>query len=312
MSLARVERFFSGWGFPVLALSVLGLFTMLVGVLVIWPAAPTGLGAMAEQFRAWCLDADPATGHASSAAVIAAVSELAVLMAIIGWFWRAPLKLAWATQKRGVAVHFGAGALIVAGLTGWLAALDRPVPADPSVFPADALRTAVPAPDFTLVDQDGAPVKRSALEGHVVMVTGVYASCGLACPKILAQARRAVAALTDAEREDVVVLGITLDPERDDTKRLGDMARLQKVSAPQFRLLNGSVEDVNAALDAWGITRKRNPETGIIDHTNVFILVDRQGRVSYRFGLGELQEKWLTEGMRVLLSEPRNRTAMQE
>ncbi len=31
--LARIERFFAGWRFPVLALSVLGLFALLIGAL---------------------------------------------------------------------------------------------------------------------------------------------------------------------------------------------------------------------------------------------------------------------------------------
>lgn len=309
--LARIEAFFSGWRFPALALSVLGLFTSLVGALVAWPPAPTGFGAMAAQFRVWCLSADPQTGHASTAAVVATLSELVVLMAIVAWLWRRPLATAVRTERRGLAWHGLWGALVVAVLTGWLASLDRPLPVSPTGFPAEALRTAVPAPDFTLTDQDGARVTRSATRG-VVLVTGVYATCGLACPRILSQARRAVAALTAEGRESVTVLGLSLDPEHDDAARLTAMARAQQVAAPTFRLLGGAPADVNRALDAFDITRKRNPDTGLIDHANVFILVDRQGLVAYRFGLGEQQERWLTEALRVLVREPSARTAMQE
>jgi protein SCO1/2 len=310
--LERVADFVSGWRFPTLVLSVLGLFTLLVGVLAAWPPAPTGLGAMAEQFRVWCLSGDPTNGHASPAAIVATLSELLVLMGILAWFWRRPLATALRTQRVGLAKHVLAGAVVVAGLTGWMAAIARPLPTEPAAFPAAGLRTAIPAPDFTLVDQTGQPVTRSALEGRVLLVTGVYASCGLACPRILSQARRAVAALTPEERDEVTVLGVTLDPEHDDAARMVAMATAQKVAAPTFRLLTGPVEDVNRTLDAFDVTRKRNPDTGLIDHANVFVLIDRQGRVAYRFGLSEQQEQWLTEGLRVLVREPRSRTAMQE
>ncbi len=309
---ARIERFFTGWRFPVVALSVLGLFTAAVGALIAWPPAPDGIGAMADQFRVWCLDALPGDAHASVWAVGATLSELLLLMAIIAWFWRAPLREGLKAERLGVAVHFGFGGLVVAGLLAWLSTFDRPVPVEPSVFPAAELRITRPAPDFTLTDQNGEKVTRSALEGRVVMVTGVYASCGLACPRILAQARRAVSALDPKEREEVTVLGLTLDPEHDDVARLSQMAEAQKVAAPLYRLLSGKPDEVNRALDAFDVSRRRNPETGVIDHANVFVLIDRQGRVAYRFGLSEQQERWLTEGLRVLVKEPRPRTAMQE
>ena len=51
------------------------------------------------------------------------------------------------------------------------------------------------------------------------------------------------------------------------------------------------------------VARKRDPETGVIDHANLFLLIDREGRLAYRLGLGERQQRWLTSALRVLLDE---------
>ena len=125
---------------------------------------------------------------------------------------------------------------------------------------------------------------------------------------ILNQVKRAVARLDEEQRNDVHIIAVTLDPANDTVEALADMADAQKVSAPAFHLLTGSSDDVNDVLDHMGIERKTDPETGIIDHTNLFLLVDRTGKVAYRFSLGELQEDWMVEAVKILCAEPEPRS----
>ncbi|MNC96767.1 hypothetical protein D3C83_142260 [compost metagenome] len=66
---------------------------------------------------------------------------------------------------------------------------------------------------------------------------------------------------------------------------------------------------MESTLDALGVARTRDPETGVIDHANLFVLVDRDGRVAYRFTLGERQERWLVQALRLLLAERRTATS---
>jgi len=42
----------------------------------------------------------------------------------------------------------------------------------------------------------------------------------------------------------------------------------------------------------------------VIDHANLFLLLDRNGKVAYRLGLGDRQERWLASALRILLQEP--------
>jgi cytochrome oxidase Cu insertion factor (SCO1/SenC/PrrC family) len=51
------------------------------------------------------------------------------------------------------------------------------------------------------------------------------------------------------------------------------------------------------------IARERNPQTGMIDHANLFIVLDRKGTIAYRFTLGEHQEHWLARALQLLTRE---------
>ncbi len=300
-----VERFFAGFAFPLLCLLVLASFALGTLALLLVPASDSGLGAFAEQFRVWCFGVPAAPGLTRSAAVAAVFVELFGLMLIIAWVWRRPLQRAWRRRDRRAVPVAGAAAVVFALCALGLFALVDPakLPADPTVFQPRALRIAVPAPALSLVDHEGQPVELKAFEGRVVVLTAVYATCGLACPRILGQAKRVVARLTDAERAELVVLGVTLDPAHDTVEQLHRMAEAQGVRAPLYRLLTGGEAEVDAVLDRMEVQRRRDPKTGLIDHSNLFLLVDRQGRLAYRFTVDDLQERWMTEALRLLLAE---------
>ena len=120
---------------------------------------------------------------------------------------------------------------------------------------------------------------------------------------ILRQIKDAVASLTEEEKKELVVLAITLDPERDTVEVLKKMAKAQGVSAPFFHFLTGEPKEVNRILDLYGFSRKKNPKTGVIDHVNLFILFNRQGFISYRFTLGGKQREWMVKALKQLISE---------
>jgi cytochrome oxidase Cu insertion factor (SCO1/SenC/PrrC family) len=70
-----------------------------------------------------------------------------------------------------------------------------------------------------------------------------------------------------------------------------------------YHLVTGDPAEVEPLLDRMQIARQRDPETGVISHANLFLLIDREGRIAYRLGLGERQQRWLTSALRVLLRE---------
>jgi protein SCO1/2 len=303
--MRALQRFFGSWRFPAFALPLLLLVQAAMLGLLLVPAGEGPLGRFAEELKVWCFGYDPATGSVQRAYVAMFLLDPLVLGALVTLVWWRPLSRVARRLPWAFAPYAGAALLAAfAGAFGLVAAQGLDAPQDPTVFPADRLRVALPAPDVTgLVDQEGRPVLAGELRGRVVVVTAVYATCGYTCPMILEQARGALADLLPDEQARVTVLGVTLDPARDTPEAMARMAEGQGVSAPLFRLLSGPPARVEATLDAMGVTRRRDEATGVIDHANVFLLVDAGGRVAFRFGLGDLQERWLAEALRLLVAE---------
>jgi protein SCO1/2 len=294
-----MRRFFATYRFPVFTLALVAGFDALVAVLMLVPPGDGPLARLAAEFRRWCVPTSDGGTVALGAALTFLSQPLVYAAALVLLWWRPLAELRGRLRAAAPWAAAGlAGALV---LGAGLGVLGRPARAEaaagPPPFPAEALRTAIPAPAFELSDQDGRPVSLAALRGRVVLLTAAYASCSVSCPMILAEAKRAVAGAGG----DVVVVAVTLDPARDDQAARRRLADAQGVAAPGWRIAGGDPAAVEAALDAMGIERRRDPETGVIDHANLFLLIDRGGAVAYRFGLN--QQEWLVAALRVLLEE---------
>lgn len=301
--VTRTVGWFDGARFPVFVLAALGWATIALALMLWVPTTGTPLEAFAAEFRAWCFGQDVASGQLQWAYVLTTFTSPLLLGAFIVGVWATPLRDALATPRSLIAPTVSALVLVL--VLAW--AFPQVGQGRAPVFepPLAALRTAQTPPDLDLIDQDGTRVRIADLRGRVVLVTGVYATCGLACPMILGQAKRVVAALPPEHRSEVTVLGVTLDPARDDIATRAGMARAQDVAAPAFHLLGGDPATVERALDALDISRRRDSTTGAIEHANVFVVVDRAGRVAYRFGLGERNEARLLDAVRQLVAERR-------
>lgn len=299
----RVEDFLSGWRFPSLVLFLLAYSAAALVALLLVPASDSALGRFAEEFRIWCFGYDPATKRFEWSYLVTMGVQWVMLGAGVIGVWRRPLRAALRRPARLVPPALTALAVVGAGAAGF--GLLRPAAAATGElpFPAERLRTSFAAPSLSLVDQDGQPVSLEALRGRVIMVTGVYSTCGYTCPMIMAQAKAAVSALSPAEREQVTVVAVTLDPQHDTPEQLRKMAEAQHVTAPLYRLSTGEPAAVERALDDLQIARERDPKTGVIDHANLFLLVDKRGKIAYRLTLGGRQERWLTQALRVLVAE---------
>jgi protein SCO1/2 len=202
-----------------------------------------------------------------------------------------------------VALHAGAAALLLAGSAAGLT-LSTSQPASGELpFPAEELRTSHEAPPLALTNQLGDPVALSALKGKVVMLTAVYASCPHTCPVILSQAKGAIAELSLEAQQDLRVVAVTMDPEHDSTGVLAELAKNHGLQAPLYNLVTGEAAEVEGILDRMEIARQRDSETGVISHANLFLLIDREGRLAYRLGLGERQQRWLATALKLLLRE---------
>ena len=108
------------------------------------------------------------------------------------------------------------------------------------------LSNALPKPDFTLVDTSGAFYDfGTQTEGYVTLVYFGYTYCPDICPDHMANIAAVLKRLPDDVSEQVKVVFVTVDPDRDDSDRLREWLDLFD---PSFVGLRGRQSDVDLAL----------------------------------------------------------------
>jgi protein SCO1/2 len=160
---------------------------------------------------------------------------------------------------------------------------------DDGALAAHYPRGTAPAPDFTLVDQDGARISLAQLRGRPVVVSFVFGHCQTMCPMIVETLKRVPG------DGDVEVLLVSLDPWRDTPSSLPAIAKGWQLG-PHMRILTSRrPDDVLTAADAYGVAHDRDPKTGDISHPGLVFVVDGEGRLAYTFN--NPSDAWVREAL---------------
>ena len=163
------------------------------------------------------------------------------------------------------------------------------------------LEPAMPVPDFTLTSADG-PVTRSDFEGRLAVLVFGFTHCPVICPTTLARVARALEDL-GPESEQIQVVMITVDPERDTPERVKEYAG---AFAPDFLGLTGTTEEIADVAAAFGIFHARSAEPAptaggyLVDHTTTVTVLDREGKARLLWAYDTETEK-LASDLRYLL-----------
>lgn len=162
-----------------------------------------------------------------------------------------------------------------------------------------------PAPDFWLTNQFGDDVSIGQHgEGKVVVLTFLYTYCPDICP-IVAQHIRSIQQSLGRDADEVSILAISVDPERDTIERAMEYSEDWGMT-PHWAFLVGSEEELRPVWDAYSIavsmddgeiggggSKSRNEEeAGGVDvlrsaiaarysvtHQAPIYLIDREGRI---------------------------------
>jgi protein SCO1/2 len=140
------------------------------------------------------------------------------------------------------------------------------------------------ATDFVLASGDG-PVALSDFRGKVTVLFFGYTFCPDVCPYML-QRLRAARDLLGPAGQDVQVVFISVDPERDSPARTTAYAR---GFDPSFVGLSGSTPEVAAVASSFGIFYARAEpdrvapddagEFYLVDHSATVLVLDRDGAI---------------------------------
>lgn len=134
---------------------------------------------------------------------------------------------------------------------------------------------------ITLTDQLGQSRPLEALRGRPVLVTMFYTSCQMVCPMIVEAIRANEQRLSAAEREQLAVLMVSLDPQRDTVAVLKATADQRGLEAPHWTLARCDAKSVRRIAAVLGIQYRQLPD-GDFNHSSTLLLLDREGRIAAR------------------------------
>ena len=137
--------------------------------------------------------------------------------------------------------------------------------------------------DFSLTGPEGKTVSLEDFRKKLVLIYFGYTFCPDVCPVTLSNLKLLMLSLEE-KAEDVQVIFISIDPERDTFQKLKDYV---PYFHPTFIGLTGSeaeLASVAKKYQTFYLKQKVESEAGyLMAHTDVVILVDQKGRFRGRY-----------------------------
>lgn len=214
----------------------------------------------------------------------------------------------------GFARQLGWGLLILAiagaggsGLWAWLAG-GTGTPRARSQAVLEGLGVFGTVPDFSLIERSGRRVTRADFEGKIWVANFIFTNCTETCPLQSAQMARLQADLPD--RDDLRLISITIDPERDTPAVLSEYAKRYGADPHRWLFLTGEKEAVLVLAQQGFLLsavhlheeKPRPGEAPRIVHSSRFALVDRQFRIrGYYSGIDPDALQRLRRDLEILL-----------
>lgn len=174
----------------------------------------------------------------------------------------------------------------------------------PHEFTGTELNPARPATDFMGTNWDGTPFHLSDLQGKVVVIFFGYTSCPDICPLTLSEMQKVKQQLGE-RAENLAVVLITVDPERDTVER---MKQYIPAFDPTFYGVVLDDSTLSEVKQAYGIYAEKvegdstQSANYMMDHTGSTLVIDKGGnwRMVYSYGT---DTDAIVEDLRYLLAE---------
>jgi protein SCO1/2 len=164
-----------------------------------------------------------------------------------------------------------------------------------------------PAPDFALTDETGQPFNLSDLRGKWILLAHGYTHCPDVCPLTLSHLRD-VKKIVDPNGEDVQVVFVTIDPERDTPDIMQKyVGHFDKLFPQKFKGLSGTPAEIAVAAKPYNVKYEKK-ETGSADgysmaHTAEVYLIDPQFNWQMTFPFG-VQAEEIAADLQTLMQNP--------
>ena len=183
-------------------------------------------------------------------------------------------------RARSVAAA-GALAVILLGAAPMAAAAANRT-ADPILALAisgSSSRLDLPAPGFSLTDQDGRTVSLASLRGKAVLMTFLDPVCTTDCP-IIAQEFKQAGQMLGAQARRVELVAVVANPTYRSTAFTRAFDRQEGLTTvPNWRYLTGSLSQLGQVWRHYGVAVQNLPAGAMSAHNDLAVIIDPAGRI---------------------------------
>lgn len=134
---------------------------------------------------------------------------------------------------------------------------------------------------FAFLNQEGDTITKKDIEGKIVVVEYFFTTCKSICPKMNENMAKVYQAFRGSD--DVVILSHTVDPKRDTVEAMKAYSMRFDADPDKWMFLTGDKQALyDQARYSYVVTAVDEAASEIEDdfiHTNIFVLVDKQGRL---------------------------------
>ena len=148
------------------------------------------------------------------------------------------------------------------------------------------LEPSLEVPVIAGVDHQGIPFDSGSLAGRLQVVFFGYTFCPDFCPATLHEVADALSAQSEAVQEEVDVLFITVDPQRDNLGRLEAYVNQFHPSVRGIRIENAkALTDLTAGYGVYVESGAKSASDNVymVDHTTRVYVLNREGRMALTY-----------------------------
>lgn len=140
------------------------------------------------------------------------------------------------------------------------------------------------APIINLTDQDGKTVTNESLKGKAVLINFIYTNCDESCPIMVHKFMDIAKEMKDDLGKNLLLLSITMDPERDSVEALKAYSEKMKADTSYWSFVTGDKDVVAKTLKDFNFFYQKN-EDGGFGHGNSMLLLNKKGVWKYTFNV---------------------------
>lgn len=158
------------------------------------------------------------------------------------------------------------------------------------------------APDFSLTDHRGSSFDFSKHKGQKIFLLNFgYTSCPDVCPTTLATLRNVLVELEE-KSNDVEVLFVSVDPDRDTVEKLSEYIPYFHENITGLTGTEDEIENITSAYRIFYFKEEEKSDTEyLMSHSPSVYLIDKKGNLLLKYPQNKIEPELIADDIRKLI-----------